>query len=187
MNAAAMAHLLKQLTKTDRTAANVRLSMKREFAHHEKSDQGLFARMAVMAQTRSFDLKKCLQYELEPIPWSIATGDASWLVALQRLKSRCLHSLKGTPVEEGPLTAAVIVDAMGLLQSLASPADTFEGVARQIFSILALSLVSPRSRVDLVIDRYPTISIKDIERSHRQKGAWNSLCTNFCATSGKSS
>ena len=66
------------------------------------------------------------------------------------------------------MNAAVIVDAMAMLQSLASPAATFEGLARQIFVMLAKSLLTQGSRVDFVIDRHLVVSIKDSKRFRRQ-------------------
>ena len=72
------------------------------------------------------------------------------------------------PVENVPPNAAVIIDAMAMLQSLASPASTFGELAKQIFDALASSLVTTQSCVDFVIDRYPLLSIKESERQRRQ-------------------
>ena len=72
-------------------------------------------------------------------------------------------------MEDVPVNAALVVDAMAMLQSLNSPAVTFGELTKQIFDMLTLSLVAPNSRVDFVIDRYPAISIKESERQRRRK------------------
>lgn len=121
-----------------------------------------------MAQTRLLNLQEVLQYELGPLPWSLSTGDGC-LIKTQ--KSKLLHQLERytEPVEDVPVNAALVVDAMAMLQSLNSPAVTFGELAKQIFDMLTLSFVAPNSRVDFVIDRYPTISIKESERRCRRK------------------
>ena len=40
-----------------------------------KADRAIFARLLVVAQTRSVDLLKLFTYSLGPIPWSLANGE----------------------------------------------------------------------------------------------------------------
>ena len=42
-----------------------------------KADRSLFARLIVMAQNRSFNMRDVLSYSLGPLPWSIALADGS--------------------------------------------------------------------------------------------------------------
>ena len=131
-----------------------------------KAGRSLFARMLIIAQRRLLNIPKVFQYGLGPLPWSLATGDGR---LYKTPKSKLLQLLEhGTePAENVPLRAAVIVDAMAVLQSLTKPAPTFGVGASQIFGILAGDLRVAGSRVDFVIDRYPEYSIKTCERQQR--------------------
>ena len=61
-----------------------------------------------------------------------------------------------------------MIDGMEVLQSLASPPSTFGEVADRVLQIVInLAYKYACKRVDFVTDRYPTISIKNIERSRR--------------------
>ena len=73
-----------------------------------KADRSLFAHMLIIAQRRLLNIPKVLlQYELGPLPWSLATGDGR----LYKTKSMLLQLLEhGTePAENVPLRAAVIL------------------------------------------------------------------------------
>ena len=73
----------------------------------------------------------------------------------------------GSPVENIG-RAALLVDAMATIQSLTRPTGTFRDLAFQILrSVLDTHDHNQLSRVDFVIDRYPSVSIKDVERSKR--------------------
>ena len=58
-----------------------------------------FARLAVVAQSRSLDMRSVLHYELGPVPWSLATPDGG---LVKTDKSCLLHLLEsGTlPMED---------------------------------------------------------------------------------------
>ena len=131
-----------------------------------KADRGLFARMVVMAQTRLLDLRQVLTFELGPLPWSLATPDGC-PSKIQKSKLLDLLEKDIEPEDDVLPTAAVIVDAMATLQALGSPSATFGELARQVFDIITKSLITPRSRVGFVVDRYRDISIKTEERLRR--------------------
>ena len=40
-----------------------------------KADKNLFGSLHVIAQTRQFDIREVLQFELCPLPWSLANVD----------------------------------------------------------------------------------------------------------------
>ena len=42
-----------------------------------KADRNLFARMAVIAQTRSIDMQQVLKHPLGPLPWSLASTNGT--------------------------------------------------------------------------------------------------------------
>ena len=58
------------------------------------------------------------------MPWSLSTGDGC-LAKAPKSALLDLLALYAEPVEHNPANAAFIVDAMAMLQSLASTATTF--------------------------------------------------------------
>ena len=107
-------------------------------------------------------MKEVLQYELGPLPWSLATGDGS---IAKTQKSKVLDVLKkiGSSCDNAiPPHTAVTLDAMAMLQSLVHPAATFGGLAEEVFSmfkcickilvreyiLLSTSTVNSPSRLD---------------------------------------
>ena len=129
-----------------------------------RADRTLFARLAVVAQSRSLDMRSVLYYELGPVPWSLATPDGG---LVKTDKSCLLHFLEsGTqPVEDVPPMAALILDGMAVLQTTRPTGDTFSPLADQVFRYATQGLISG-GRVDFV-DRYLPLSIKLSEREHR--------------------
>ena len=81
-----------------------------------KADRSLFARMVVVAQTRLLNMPEVLCYELGPLPWSLATGDGS---LTKTAKSKLLNLLEDgiEPAEDIPPNAAIMIDAMAVLQA----------------------------------------------------------------------
>ena len=97
-----------------------------------RADRTLFARLAVVAQSRSLDMRSVLHCELGPVPWSLATPDGG---LVKTDKSCLLHLLKsGTqPVEDVPPMSALILDGMAVLQTTRPTGDTFSHLADQVF------------------------------------------------------
>ena len=91
-----------------------------------KADRRLFARMVVVAQSQLLNLKEVFSNEFGPLPWSLATMDGS---PVKTQKSKLLQLIeKHSPevADNIPMGgAAVLIDAMALLQSLQSPGETF--------------------------------------------------------------
>ena len=96
----------------------------------------LFARMIVIAQTRLLDMRELFNYELGPIPWSLATGDGSPVKTLKSKVLDILEKLISSSLDDIPPCTAFIIDAMALLQTLVHPAFTFGGIAEQLFSMM---------------------------------------------------
>ena len=130
-----------------------------------RADRTLFARLAVVAQSRSLDMRSVLHCELGPVPWSLATPDGG---LVKTDKSCLLHLLEsGTqPVEDVPPMAALILDGMAVLQTTRPTGDTFSQLADQVFRYATQGLISG-GRVDFVVDRYLPLSIKSSERERR--------------------
>ena len=130
-----------------------------------RADRTLFARLAVVAQSRSLDMRSVLHCELGPVPWSLATPDGG---LVKTDKSCLLHLLEsGTqPVEDVPPMAALILDGMAVLQTTRPTGDTFSHLADQVFLYATQGLISG-GRVDFVVDRYLPLSIKSSERERR--------------------
>lgn len=137
-----------------------------------KADRGLFGRMVIMAQARSFDMRMLFKHSLGPIPWSLANADGS---PAKTTKAKLLHAIEDgvSPAEEVPCDAAQIIDAMALLQSLTSRdiPRTFAELASLVFlrlvSYLPAATPGLTRRADFVIDQYKHLSIKCFERQRR--------------------
>lgn len=130
-----------------------------------KADRNLFARMLVIAQSRHLNMKEVLEYELGPIPWSIATTSGS----LVKTNKSVLSGILGKnvdPVQNLPESCVLIFDIMATIQSLTKIPDTFEELANSVLNSI-LHVAKPAVRIDVVGDQYPDISIKDIERHKR--------------------
>ena len=81
-----------------------------------RADSNLFEGLLIIAQSRLMDIQQILQFELRPLPWSLATTEGQ----LQKtVKSKLFSFLKVgvSPLEHVPGHAAWMVDAMVVLQS----------------------------------------------------------------------
>ena len=103
-----------------------------------RADHGFFARLLVLAQSRSMDLRRVFQYSLGPLPWALATPDGQ---LAKTAKSTLLNALEKdvNPVESEPAGAAWVIDAMANLQSITSLPPTFADLAELIFLITTQS------------------------------------------------
>ena len=117
---------------------------------------------AVIAQTRSMDMKNVLFFSLGPVPLSLADSDGS---LAKTLKSKLLHLLESScdgADTDIPPTTAWLVDGMAFLQSLSNIPSTFNGVADLVYNMLqtmsrhqeavsiSLSTATQTSRLNLV-------------------------------------
>ena len=131
-----------------------------------QADRSLFARMLVVAQSRCFDLRRVLSYELGPVPWAIATVDGN---PVKTAKSKLLDIVENgvSPAESVPHDAAWMIDAMAVFHSITAPTATFADLAKLVFDIITAPFQQGSRRVDFVVDRYPAVSIKGRERERR--------------------
>lgn len=134
-----------------------------------KYDRNLFARLLVIGQTRKVNLHEVLKYSLGPVSFPLANTDGSMnkpnkSALLQLLESKSDNCL----TETVPPNGALLIDGMALLQALGKIPSTFGEVGNLILSnIVSMARHYKCSRVDFVTDTYPSVSIKNIERSRR--------------------
>ena len=89
-----------------------------------KADRTLFARMAVVAQSREMDMRDVLKHSLGPLPLSLAAVDGSYAKTTKSKLAELIE--KGIDALEGEPDAAVwILDAMAILQALTNIPPTF--------------------------------------------------------------
>ena len=80
-----------------------------------QATKDLFARISLVAQIRSFDMRVIFEFPLGPLPWSLAEP----LGSLKKTsKSSLLHKLEGKvePLESLNGNHALIVDGMAYVQ-----------------------------------------------------------------------
>ena len=131
-----------------------------------EADGSFFSRMFAISTSRNVDLRMVLSFSLSALPLSLASSQGN---LNKTTKSSLLPVLEsyGSLVEDIG-RAALLVDAMATIQSLTRPTGTFRDLAFQILrSVLVTRDHDQLSRVDFVIDRYPSVSIKEAERSKR--------------------
>ena len=122
--------------------------------------------MLAISTSRNLDFRMVLSFSLSPLPLSLASPQGN---LNKTTKSSLLLLLEsyGSPVENIG-RAALLVEAMATIQSLTRLTGTLRDLAFQILrSVLGTRDHDQLSRVDFVIDRYPSVSIKDAERSKR--------------------
>ena len=136
------------------------------------ADRNLFARLTVLAQNHQMDMREVLKRSLGPLPWVLAAADGS---LAKTSKAKLLHLMEGSAPSSDTMplfsstSAAWLYDGLALLQSLsaANLPRTFSELATLILTMITKKLQEPRGRADFIIDQYPEISIKNIERDQR--------------------
>lgn len=135
-----------------------------------KNDRRLFARLLVISQSRSVNLKEILTYSLGNISSPLASTDGSLAKTNKAALLACLESknkdchVNKTVGDNG----ALLIDGMALIRSLKNIPDTFGELADDLLQlIIKMGRKFSCPRVDFVIDRYPAVSIKNAERSRR--------------------
>ena len=136
-----------------------------------KSTRNLFARLLVISKTREINLKGLLSFSLSEFPLSIATAFGDLVKTTKSKMFEVLEKTAGSPVVDADSLqnrTALIVDAMAVVQAMKRKWRTFGEFADTLFSFL-LSLVKQWKavRLDFVADRYPSSSIKNVERAKR--------------------
>ena len=133
-----------------------------------KSDRNVFARMIVLSKHREIDLRKMLSHCLGVVSYPLANTNAS---IAKTNKTALLNQIEGLCqnhiVSEIPSDSSLIVDLMAVVHSLPSNLPpTFGQLATYILRrILLVGGRDTYTRLNIVSDRYPAISIKEVEHS----------------------
>ncbi len=115
-------------------------------------------------------MREVLSHSLGPFPLSLANGLG---MMHKTQKSKLMHVIESKAENHIAGTTpdgnnALIIDGMALIQSSLKLPSTFGEYALQLLQkIVNLAAYHKSTRADFVIDRYPIISIKDLERSKR--------------------
>ncbi|XP_066925450.1 uncharacterized protein [Clytia hemisphaerica] len=133
-----------------------------------ESTKELFAKIAIIAQSRVIDLKQLLSFPLIELPLSLSEPDGT---LKKTAKSRLLHAVEGetTPVEMLQGDHAFVVDGMAYVRQLKSGGLTFDQFSTKLLKSI-VSATPSASRIDVVFDVYFETSIKDVERQRRSTG-----------------
>ena len=134
-----------------------------------KADRGCFARMVVIAHHRQMNMQEVLTYPLGPLPWSLATADGA---PIKTAKSALLHILeeRAQPVEDVPASAVWILDGVDILHSMKDVPRAFSCLASYVFQLVKSAASQDRTRTDMIMNQYPDVSIKNLEREWRGAG-----------------
>ena len=136
------------------------------------SNRKMFARLIILVKQDRLKLKEVLTYSLGPVSYPLASSDGS----LAKTPKSVIISLAQSkwPLEEESMDltsrCALIIDAMCLVHSFlpSQLPRTFKDFAACISTkISQMSVRLNSSRVDVVFDTYPIISIKALEHARR--------------------
>ena len=134
-----------------------------------KNDSKFIARLLAIGQSREIDIANLMMYSLRkfPRPFATETGDL-----VKTAKVKLLHAIENScPTclsEHIPENSALIIDGMVIIQTAKNLPQTFGELARKLIEQVIKTAKSMKaSRVDFVVDQYPDISIKSLERTKR--------------------
>ena len=136
------------------------------------ADKKLFSRLLVIGQSRKIDLSEILSYSLGTVSYPLASADGS----LAKTNKSALIDLLETKggdclVDKVPADGAILFDGMAVIQAIRSTPSTFGELAETILQyIFKLALKHNCTRIDFVIDQFPKMCIKNLERSRRAGG-----------------
>ena len=127
------------------------------------ANTNLFAKLIIIMQKRSMDLKEVFKYSLGPFPWALA-GCVSDLKKTN--KAALLHELekKLDPVEPLQSDYIIVIDGMAFVKKLKVKSNvTFKEITEKLlYEILKTSRNA--SQIHAILDVYKTDSIKNAER-----------------------
>ena len=127
------------------------------------------SRLLAIGESREIDMKNLMSYSLRKFPAPLATTDGD---LAKSPKCKLLHELVSRvddpTVETTQRAGALMLDAMAMLQTIKDVPQTFGDLAEQILQMIVnCARASQATRIDFVSDRYPAVSIKNLERSKR--------------------
>ena len=129
-------------------------------------NRNLFARLRVIAKSRKVDLKELLSYSLGTYPLSLSTTTGSLVKTAKSQLFDILQEEAGNPeVDVRAFTnSAFVVHAIAVIQCIKGKWKTFGELAdATLNSLTSLAKQWNCTRLDFVADRYPLLSIKNME------------------------
>lgn len=134
-----------------------------------RNDTKFIARILAVGKSREVDFENLMSYSLHIYPSAFATSNGQ----LQKTpKVKLLHTLENR-VPDACISAlpgrnALLLDGMAMVQTMKDLPDTFGALAEKLLQrVINEGRKSQSTRVDLVNDTYPDVSIKNLERDKR--------------------
>jgi hypothetical protein len=126
-----------------------------------QASEDLFAKISLVAQIRSLDMRAVFKYPLGPFPWSLAEPIGT---LKKTSKSSLLHKLEGKvdPVESINGNYALVIVGMAYVQQSKISDTTFGEFAMNLFKRI-LSIGQSANRIDVIFDDYGDTSINNVE------------------------
>ena len=126
--------------------------------------------MVVIAHHRKKNMQEVLTYPLGPLPWwSVATADGT---PTKATPCALLHILEGKtqPVENVPESAVWILDGRAILHFMKGVPKTCSSLSSYVFQLVKSAASQDMTRIDMIMDQYPDVSINNPERERRGAG-----------------
>lgn len=137
-----------------------------------KSEYKFWVRLLLIAKHRNIDTKDVLKYCLHPYPAQFATTCGSLKKTVKaKLMNQIENETSDCMLDSVEASNAIIIDAMSILQTLKPVPTTFGELSVAVLHrIIAVANQHQSARIDFVVDRYPDVSTKNVERNQRGKG-----------------
>ena len=137
-----------------------------------KNDVKFISRLLAVGKSREIDIKELMTYSLRKFPATLTSSDGQ---LAKTSKSTLMHLLEdrisSPPVESWPLNNVLVLDAMAIIQTIKNVPETFGTLVEELLRrIISHALGGKSTRIDFVCDRYPDVSIKNLERNKRAVG-----------------
>ncbi len=122
-----------------------------------KNSKMLFAKMLLIAKSRSLNMEEVLKYSLRPYPHPLATYEGH---LVKTVKAKLLNTIEDE-VQCGSVDLplgdkAYVLDAMAILQTLKVLPTTFGELAMELLAMIVnIAVFSSSGWVDFICDRYP--------------------------------
>lgn len=134
-----------------------------------KADIALFGQIVIIAENRQLHIKYVLCHSMAPLPWALSSVDRSLRKNSKAALAKELQ--KNVPAaEQIPQPSACVIPGMVLVQKLKGENNTFSDVADFLLRMVLHEGASSK-RIDVILDVYGEISIKNAKR--RQRAADN--------------
>ena len=133
-----------------------------------KSGKKLFARIAIIAQKRSVNMRSLFNYPLGSLPLALAEMDET----LKKTSKSVLlwkHEGKGQTVEAFATDHILITDGVAAFRQFKVAGLTYKKFAGQLLRYF-ISLGKNVSKINAIFDVYRQNSIKDVEMNRRSQG-----------------